>query len=152
MLFYDGPKDDIVNFWSEVRASDLYDDGVITYRAPKKHFGRAFQRLTRDLGINTRPVKRNRAEIFCQFGNPGKGNAGVYRDSTNKNGKWQGHVVVKRGEWYTQSTVIHELGHALGLDHPADHGRTDTIMSYGAPGNLPWFTRLDRQVLTSLYG
>ena len=145
--------DEIINYWGRKRSQDLYRDGVITYKAPNKHFGDAFLKLEKTLGIETQKVRRKKdAEIFCEFGDPANKNwAGVYHASTSKRGKPQGHIVVRPNKSYSQSTVIHEIGHALGLNHPGDHSRTDTIMSYGAPDDLPWFTKLDRSALVSLY-
>lgn len=131
---------------------DLYDDGIITYKAPaKSDFTEAFKKLERTLGIDTQRVrKRGKADIICNWGNTGD-YAGVCHFNRTKRGRKYSTIVVDEGNWYTQSTVVHEIGHALGMDHPDDHNRTDTIMSFGAPGDLPWFTSLDRQVLDYLY-
>jgi hypothetical protein len=134
---------------------DLYDDGVITYKAPaKSDFVKAFRKLERQLGIDTERVKkRGKADIICNYSDDlidGK-YAGLCSYRRDKRGREYNVLEVVEDRWYSQSTVVHEIGHALGMDHPADHSRTDTIMSYGAPGDLPWFTRLDRQVLRYLY-
>lgn len=132
---------------------DLYDDGIITYKAPRKSdFSRAFNKLERTLGIKTKRVNNfNKADIVCQYKSTGNW-AGVHMVNINdKNGKKYSKIEVTPNQWWTQSTVVHEIGHALGLGHPDDMSRTDTIMSYGAPGDLPWFTKLDRKVLDYLY-
>lgn len=57
-------------------------------------------------------------------------------------------------------TLIHELGHALGLDHPEGNGwnklysNDDTIMSYnlGSKGYAKSFTRSDKRALLRLWG
>ena len=56
--------------------------------------------------------------------------------------------------------ILHEFGHALGLNHPYDDGANpyystdDTVMSYniGSGGYSDWFTDSDVQALLTLWG
>ena len=50
------------------------------------------------------------------------------------------------------STVIHELGHALGLDHPESHDTTkNTVMSYSRDRAINRFYYKDLDVLNTIY-
>ena len=144
--------DDIID-WKPGWGPDLYDDGVITYKAPKGFYRRAFRKIDRKLGIETRRVRREeKADIICKYKDILPPYAGWhFRRYDFEQEREFSQIEVKEGKWYTNPTIIHEIGHALGLGHPEDHSRTDTVMSYGASNYLTWFTKLDRKVLDYLY-
>lgn len=88
-------------------------------------------------------VSSKPANVTVQEGDPGPGNAGVYRWRTNAAGKVTGGTITIRNNPNPGlvETATHELGHALGLDDTkAETNPTDVMRGAGASngsnGNL----------------
>ena len=122
--------DDLIGWWAERASLPMYDDGVIYYKAPKSHYRKVFKKLERKTGLNFKRVKKiDNAEMICEIENIDDGANGYAYFNTKFKNKW--YLTVDGKSRYYRKTMAHEIGHALGLDHP-DHSRTDTIMSYGS--------------------
>ena len=97
------------NYWLGP-SQDLYDDGVITYKAPKGQYRKVFKHIEKRTGLNFQRVRRN-PEIECVYGISREGAAG-HAEMTN-----QGFKVTTREEYKDRHVEAHEIGHALGLAH-----------------------------------
>ena len=108
---------DLIGYHREGYGPDLYCDGVITYKAKRgSHYHDAFKRLEDELGINFKRVKsRKDADIICKYQDEIYGGyvSGISSQRRRKNGSKFTKVIVMKDQWFTQSTVVHELGHAL---------------------------------------
>ena len=63
------------------------------------------------------------------------------------------HLHVETGGIQMEDTLVHEILHSLGREHPVPlYGRTDTIMSYSYD-SLPFvLSQLDQEMLLATYG
>ena len=123
----------------------MYADGVITVKAPKGHFKRTLRRLEKDTGLNfefTRSARK--AEINCVYKDEVTGGVGMSYGSN----KGRYRIEAELNHWYSDSVVVHEIGHALGLDHVS--GR-DSIMSYDRDYNTDYFMPADLHAITHVF-
>ena len=150
-------SDSLRAYWSDYASLPMMDDGVITWY--KRKNGRflqgVFNRLEIDTGLNFKRVyDKSEAEIINkrtrQWKDPSWSN---YRGVANwKADTRQWTLTTLRPIKHARSTMVHELGHALGLSHPEDHlQERDTIMSYFRDKSNRYFYKKDLDTLTGLY-
>ena len=144
-------------YWFDWASKPMMDDGKIKWYCPGK--GKFFKKLVRklegeDIGLDfKRTRKEHRAEIVY------KKTKDILEDNPFMRGvaKWSPddpvwRLNVRKDVTDKKSTIVHELGHALGLGHPENHAaETDTIMSYNRDFSLRYFTPKDIDYLTGMY-
>ena len=123
----------------------FYNDGVITYSAPKGRFRKQFRKLEKTIGLNFERVKGYPdAEIMCRYKDlTGRSYAGMASP-------WTKYFDVVADERYKGMYHIeaHEIGHALGLSHREDcHSAMDTNWCY----ERKYLSKSDRAEITELF-
>lgn len=157
------------------------DDGIVDYAihrrasAQERRFiDQAFARLDQALAVGFRRVEdRSQAEIRLKpLAEVPDGSAGFditgetqlsYGTSADGAAEAQASIVWQRGRRAVirgakRQTVLHEIGHGLGLSHangdPFDPAidSAETIMSYNLRGFSGWYAPLDLLALQSIWG
>ena len=146
---------ELIADWMGYASIPMYDDGVITWWANKKsdYFPTLVDELEKDLGINFERVESAKdAEIRSKRVKSIASTSGAVLGNARwspENRVWK--LKTRIGDQY-DSTVIHELGHALGLGHPVDHAATtNTAMSYNRDRSIKRFFYKDLDIFNTIY-
>lgn len=146
--------DTLISYWASFASLPMVNDDVVYWQSKgkAKFIQKVFNKLEEDIGVDFERVKRpKRAEIMFKkvkkFDNPDLLGSAHW---TPEDPRWKITIATKFKN--RRSTVVHEIGHALGLGHPEDHAiETDTIMSYNRDRKSRYFYPKDIDYLTGLY-
>ena len=144
--------------WAAKAANSLMEDGIITYSVSqlpsdgsRGWVDHTMRKLEDDLGIDFVRVNSG-GEIDINYKDELTGQSENPRllGFAATNGKnYNTYIEVKNYEYY-KSTMVHEVGHALGLDHI--HEDYFSVMSYERDkGAVDYFSDHDLLALQSVF-
>ena len=143
---------------ANILAQNYMEDGVITYtvsdyrdQGPGK-VGKTLQRLEDETGINFERVDpiTGQAEIELQYVDDVVIDNNAYAGVAYVSPRYgMSYIEIDQDVWHWQGTMVHEIGHALGLEH--DHSTTESIMSYNRDYGSTWFQEQDLAAISHLY-
>ena len=139
-------------------AAKYMEDRIITYAVSDSrdqgpdNLGDIMGRLEDELGINFERVDHITGEAEIDFSFvpeviiDDKAYGGVSRMNITEGST---DIQVDQDVWHWESTLVHEIGHSLGLG--CSHSDPNSIMSYGRDYNMNYFSENDLTAIGDLF-